>query len=321
MTIKKVLYLLLVCLLFNSAIAEKPQLYIFLGGDSIQKHISQINNKQVIGVQKIYTWKTLETTKDHYNFSEIKSDIKLLKKHNKKLFIQLQDRSFNVSNIPVPEYIKIKEYDNGIIIQSDNSSGGKPSYEGWVTKQWNVNVRHRFQKLIKQLAKEFDGKIAGINLPETAIDMNPKILTTKFCDDYFNAEVSNMLYARKEFKKSLVVQYVNFWPCEWNNSHGYMQKIFKIAEKNNIGVGNPDTLPYGKNQMHNSYPFFNKYKTKVFTTIAVQEFDYDYINSKTSKKYTLSELYDFDKNYIGADIVFWTALYPQKLSYAAYLFK
>ena len=39
------------------------------------------------------------------------------------------------------------------------------------------------------------------------------------CDGYFDAELDNIQRARAAFTRSAVVQYVNFWPCEWNNDH------------------------------------------------------------------------------------------------------
>ncbi|WP_150466380.1 hypothetical protein [Francisella sp. SYW-9] len=309
---KKVTLIIFSFIIFNFSFANKPQLYLFLGYGSAKAHIKQINNPQVVGAQIIYSWKQLEPQKNHYDFSAIEDDYQTLKKYHKKLFIQLQDRTFNIKNIPLPRYLLTKEYNTGVIQQTDFAGEGKPLGEGWVTKQWNPSIKLRFHKLIKQLAKSFDGKIAGINLPETAIDINEKYLTKDFCDAYFSSIIDNMLFLRKEFKKSKVVQYVNFLPCEWNNDHGYMQKIFNIALEHNIGVGNPDTVPYRRSQMKNSYPFFNKYKSKLpLIAIAVQEPDYTYTNPKTAKKFTPAELYNWDKDYISANIIFWNTQQPQ----------
>ncbi|MFV9930954.1 MAG: hypothetical protein AB8V10_05465 [Francisella endosymbiont of Hyalomma asiaticum] len=47
-------------------------------------------------------------------------------------------------------------------------------------------MKARFHKLIEQLVKEFDGKIAGINLPKTIMDINQKFFKHKFCSIYVN---------------------------------------------------------------------------------------------------------------------------------------
>ncbi len=177
-------------------------------------------------------------------------------------------------------------------------------------------MRHRYQKLLLALAKHFDGKIAGINLPETAIDLNKKKMPPSFtCNRYFNSVIDNLQVLRSAFKKSTVVQYVNFFPCEWNNDHHYMSKLFSFAKRNNIGLGGPDVVPYRRGQMKNSYPYFNQYKNKLATvTFAVQEPDYTYTNPKTGKHFTVSELYNFANNYLGATVIFWNVQQPQYTS-------
>jgi len=179
--------------------------------------------------------------------------------------------------------------------------------------QWNPHVRERYQALIKAIADRFDGRIQGINLPETAIDVTGATKADKgfSCDAYFQATLDNAGYMRKVFKHSLVVQYINFWPCEWNNDHNYMQRAFDFAIANHIGVGGPDVLPYKKGQMKNSYQFLNRYKGKLsFVAMAVQEPDLDYRDPRTGKIAGKAEQTDFATNYLGANVIFWSIESP-----------
>ena len=205
-----------------------------------------------------------------------------------------------------------KQYSGGVAMQVDNPGEGLSPANGWVAMQWNKAVRTQFQAMLSALAKEFDGKIYAVNLPETAIDVSTKKPPLGYtCDNYFNATIENITYLRKSFKQSRVIQYVNFFPCEWNNDHNYMGRLFKLAQTNNIGLGNPDTVPYKKGQMKNSYPFFNKYKGQLpLVAIAIQEPDYTYINPKTKKKFTTSELANFAQDYLGVNAVFWNVEEP-----------
>ncbi len=99
---------------------------------------------------------------------------------------------------------------------------------------------------------------------------------------------------------------MNFFPCEWDNDHKYMSRLFDFAIKNRVGLGGPDVVPFKNTQMHNSYPFFNKYKGKlVLVAMAVQEPTMTYINPKTKKKFTYQEFANFATNYLGANIIFW----------------
>jgi len=52
-------------------------------------------NKGVIGVQMTYPWKVVEPNKNVYDFTAIEADLTFLRSKGKKLFIQIQDVTFN----------------------------------------------------------------------------------------------------------------------------------------------------------------------------------------------------------------------------------
>jgi len=293
--------------------AQKPQNYIYTSSGDLQNIEKMITRKDIGGVQIVYNWRSLEKEKDVYDFSRIEKDLEYLTKLNRKLFIQLQDRFFEPKARYVPDYIlNDKEYTGGLVAQYDNPGENKPIGNGWVTQQWNPAIQQRFQKLIGELAKKFDGKIQGINLPETSIDIDMKRDKTGFsCDKYFQAELDNLKFTRDAFKQSYVLQYVNFFPCEWENDHKYMSRLFEFADKNNIGLGGPDIVPNKKGQMKNSYPFFNQYKGKLpLVAMAVQEPTLTYKNPKTQKPFTKEEFVEYAENYLGVNIIFWSVESP-----------
>ncbi|MBP2615546.1 hypothetical protein [Chryseobacterium jejuense] len=290
-----------------------PQNYIYTSSGDLQNIEKMIVRKDIGGVQIVYNWRALETSKDVYDFSGIEKDLEYLTSLDKKLFIQLQDRFFEPQARYVPDYIlNGKEYTGGLVAQYDNPGENKPVGSGWVTQQWNPAVRERYQKLIGELAKKFDGRIQGINLPETSIDIEMKKDKTGFsCDTYFQAELDNLKFARHAFKKSYVLQYVNFFPCEWENDHQYMSRLFDFADKNNIGLGGPDIVPNKNAQMKNSYPFFNQYKGKLsLVAMAVQEPTLTYKNPKTNEPFTKEEFVNYAQDFLGVNIIFWSVESP-----------
>ncbi|SFN94293.1 hypothetical protein SAMN05421594_4807 [Chryseobacterium oleae] len=298
--------------------AQTPQNYIYTSSGDLKNIEKMITRKDIGGVQIVYNWRALETAKDVYDFSQIENDMNYLSGLNRKLFIQLQDRFFEPEARYVPDYIlKEKEYNGGLVPQYDNPGENKPIGNGWVTQQWNPAVQERYQKLIGELAKKFDGKIQGINLPETSIDIDMKKDKTGFsCDRYFQAELDNLKYARNAFKTSYVLQYVNFFPCEWENDHQYMSRLFEFAHKNNIALGGPDIVPNKNAQMKNSYPFFNQYKGKLpLVAMAVQEPTLTYKNPKTKKPFTKEEFVDYAEHYLGVNIIFWSVESPWLRNY------
>ncbi len=310
--IKYFLTSLLILLAFISSVGKaSPEIYLFLGRGPASSYKLLLQNPNIKGAQIIYYWKTLEPKENVYNFDLINADLKFLQSIHKELFIQIQDRSFDPKIIPVPDYLLNKKYNNGVAEQIDFPGEGQPLSAGWVAKQWEPNVQDRFQKLLKALGQQFDGKIKGINLPETAIDLTKKEQSAFNCNQYFDSIISNLQTLRLAFKNSDVVQYVNFIPCEWNDDHHYMSRLFNFAKANNIGLGGPDAIPYRRGQMKNSYPFFNKNRGNLLIAFAVQEPDYTYTNPKTGKHFTVKELYNFATIYLGANILFWNTQEPQ----------
>ena len=310
------LSILLIIGLFSlsfDVLATPAENFLFLLNADISKVENLVKRPDISGVQKVYTWKELEIEQDLYDFSKIESDLQYLRSLNKKLFIQIQDRFFRPEDRDVPAYLmKDPIYRGGIVAQYDNPGENQTQGSGWVAQQWNPHVRKRYQKLLSSLAEKFDGKIFGINLPETSIDLKTQDDKLGFsCNKYFNAEMGNIHFARKIFKKSYVVQYINFWPCEWNNDHRYMSRFFDFAAKHNIGLGGPDIVPNKKAQMKNAYPFFHQYKGKLnLVAMAVQKPTLTYTNTKTNKPFTREEFTEFAENYLGVNIIFWSIYAP-----------
>jgi len=307
-----ILRILLLCACWPAA-AATPQSFLFAGGDDLEPLAALITRPDIAGVQVVYSWKSLERARDQYDFTQIERDLAYLETLNRKLFVQVQDRFFEVQHQNVPAYLLEEPiYNGGLVAQSDNPGENQPEGHGWVTQQWNPAVRERFQRLLAALAQKFDGRVWGVNLPESSADVDTKNDKTGFtCDRYFDATLENIAYARKVFSKSHVVQYTNFWPCEWDNDRKYMSRAFEFAKQHRIGLGGPDIVPYRKGQMKNSYPFFNRYKGQLsLVAMAIQEPTLTYTNPQTGKKFTREEFIAFAEGYLGVDVIFWSTSSP-----------
>lgn len=283
----------------------------WLYSSSVADAEALLDRSDLGGVQALYSWRSLEPEEDKYDFSQIENDLTLVHSKGKELWVQLQDRSFNKLNDPVPSYLHQDLYNNGSVPQCDGDKCETDfQVEGWAAVQWNQHVRDRFQLLVQHLAKSFDGRIYGMNFPETSIEVNET--DNGFTSyDYFNGTLENALAARKAFNHSYIVQYVNFWPDGWANENGYMNDSFKFFANHNIGAGGPDNIPFHPAQEHNSYPYMDEYRHKLpISVIAVQEPDLLAINNATGKNFTRAEFTDFAVNDLGCDIIFWTTKAP-----------
>lgn len=291
----------------------RPENFVYTTAGDLPSLKRILERDDIGGAQVVYNWKRLEPAKDRYDFRGIEEDLALTESLGKKLFIQVQDRFFAPEHRNVPRYLlEEAEYGGGLVRQIDNPGEGRPQESGWVARQWDPRVRQRFQRLLTAMAERFDGRIYGLNLPETAIGVDVEKPPAGFtCGGYFDAELENVAHARRVFRRSHVVQYVNFWPCEWNNDRSYMARTFEFAAKNGIGLGGPDIVPWRPGQMKNSYPFFAKFKGRLpLVAMAVQEPTLTYTNPKTGKPFTREEFEQFGREYLGVHIIFWAASAP-----------
>jgi hypothetical protein len=290
----------------NTTRARAPlKNYIFFSRDRERIHEpSFYNNKGAEGAQITYAWKRLEHgNPGEYDFSEIEEDLHFLQSKGKKLWIQLQDVSFDTATKLVPKYMLKDPAYNGGVHPQYVIRNGKPVIEGWVARRWDAAVATRWHDLLRALGEKFDGKIEGINLPESSIgvgeDGSP-IPPGFTYDGYRDAIMANMKVLKESFPNSVALQYANFMP----NDKG-LKDLYDYAEKIGIGVGGPDILVNRKAQMMNSYPMIRAMSGKVITGMAVQDGNYAILNVKTGKKVTLPEIIDFATNYLKLDYIFW----------------
>lgn len=319
------------CCLFVSltccagANGEGPHHYVFFNRD--RERISDpefLETEAFEGAQLKYTWRELEQGKDGYDFSAIQHDLAILNSKGRKLFIQLQDVSFDPTVVNVPRYLLNDPRYNGgadkqYSIPDDDEARAVP--EGWVARRWDPAVQERFHKLLLALGKEFDGKVEGINLAETAVTFGesgrlfPKGFTPA---TYHDAVITNMTALKRAFPKSVTMQYANFMPGEWlpGNDQSYLRSVYQGAKELKVGVGGPDLLPYKPGQMSHCYPLIRECAGKVPTGIAVQQGNYQHQNPKTGQPVAISELVGFAREYLKVDYIFWSTqepFYSQKL--------
>lgn len=262
------------------------------------------------GAQIMYSWKDLELQKGKYDFTILKLDYEYLKKFGKKIFIQLQDVSFNPAYKAIPDYLIADEYNGGATLQYNDN--GQP--EGWVAKRWNKNVRERFALLLQALGREFDGKIEGINLQETSIGVSSKTDTSFSEQGYLQGLKENMLALKRSFPSSTTMIYANFIPGEWLpwNDKGYLGSIYKYGEEIGVGLGGPDLLVTRKGQLNHALKFMHEGHYTVPLGIAVQDGNYfgktgDEKNDEENKsrQNLVPLLHAFAKDFLRVRYMFW----------------
>ena len=308
----------LVCLSYQAVDAKPIHHYVFF--DLNRERIAEasfLETKAFEGAQLKYTWRELEPEKDKYDFSAIRKDLVFLTSKAKKLFIQLQEVSFSPTRVLVPKYLLTDAYNGGVAPQYEIDNGDEEHAReaGWVARRWDPAVRERFHKLLQALGKEFDGKITGINLPETSIGFGEtgRLRPPGYSDEiYRDAVITNMKALKSAFPKSVAIQYANFMPGEWlpGDDKSYLRTVYKEARALGVGVGGPDLLPFRRGQNNHSYPLIKASAGLVPTGIAVQDGNYSDPDPKTGKRVTIAELLAFATDQLNVDYVFWCTEEP-----------
>jgi hypothetical protein len=304
----------------NQNIIAQKQIKQFIYFELERKRIhdtSFLHNHGAVGAQLKYMWRELEPNKDQYNLDLIQNDLDFLTSNGKKLFIQLQDVTFDTIFKPAPDYIITdKRYNGGVNIKYETNDKDEILYlDGYVVRRWDPSVAERFNKLLNVLSRHFDGKIEGINLPETSVGFGEtgKLYPKGFNPEtYRNAIIEYMAMAKKAFPHSVVIQYANFMPGEWlpANDKSYLKSLYEFASKEEIGMGGPDIKIYQKGHMNHSYKFLREYTSSITSGVAVQDGNYEEMNPKTGKRVTVKEIYDFANDYLGLDYIFWCTQEP-----------
>lgn len=215
MTIISSLRIALLTLIFTSWVSAKPiHHYVFFSMDreKIKDAKSFLETDAFEGAQVSYSWNQLEQGKDNYDFSMIREDLAFLITRNKKLWIQIQDVSFSEKHILVPRYLlRDPQYNGGADRQYRIKDGDEEHATpgGWMARRWDPAVRERFQKLLFELGREFDGRIAGINFDESAFDIGTsgRLFPKGFSSEaYRDGLIENLKALKRAFSKSIAMQ-------------------------------------------------------------------------------------------------------------------
>jgi hypothetical protein len=275
-------------------------------------HHPFLTNARFEGAQIMYAWRQLEPSKDRYDFSPVQEDYDYLTSKGKKLFIQLQDATFDPKFKAVPDYMETEEYDGGELRQHGDDA--KP--EGWVAKRWNKNVRARFAHLLQALGQTFDGKIEGINLQESAIGVSHTSDGSFTSEMYVESIKMNMLALKKAFPHSTTMQYANFMPGEWlpGDDKGFLRSVYLFGEEIGVGLGAPDLLVHRKGQLNHPLAMMHEHRHSVPLGIAVQDGNYigqtgsmEVINDRKS---IVPLLHAFAKDFLKVQYMFWADQEP-----------
>src|ERR1051325_2911345 len=134
--------------------SDRPANYIYFNRDHDRVADSAfLANPGVVGAQLTFTWRELEPRRDAYNFDEVRKAYDILRRHGKRLYLQIQDVSFS-DKILVPEYLTTDTaFHGGAARQFEGPDSAHARFVGWVASRWDPAERERYLRLIAALGR------------------------------------------------------------------------------------------------------------------------------------------------------------------------
>ncbi len=174
------------------------------------------------------------------------------------------------------------------------------------------------------LGKEFDGKIEGINLQESAIGISNEIDSTFTPERYAGSLKINMLALKKAFSQSITMVYANFMPGEWLpwEDKGYLRSVYQYGQEIGVGLGGPDLMVQREAQLNHTLAMMHEYNYSVPLGIAIQDGNYigttgadqDYnermANKQNRRESIVPLLHAFAKDFLRVRYMFWVYQEP-----------
>lgn len=209
-----------------------PGHYVFVGSSRLTTEVLTLPHFR--GVQKIYTWREFEPEAGRYDFSALKADLALVRKHGRQLVVQFTYKSFTKGVRSVPDYITGPEYGGGVYVTVKGAFN---------PVLWNRKVGERLDAVLLAFGREFDRdpNLEAVNLPETAPSARfataPQAGVEAYSDAvYFAALKQQMATLRRAFPNTVVIQYTNF-PAQ------LLVQLTDYQKEIGVGMGGPDVYP------------------------------------------------------------------------------
>lgn len=177
-------------------------------------------------------------------------------------------------------------------------------------------MRARFALFLNALGKEFDGKVAGVNLQETAIGVEQKYDPTFTPALYAESLKNNMSALKVAFPTSVTMQYANFMPGEWLpwEDKGYLKSIYQHGQKIGVGLGASDLMVRKKGQLNHALALMHEGKFTAPLGIAVQDGNYigetNTTEVKNQRPNLVPMLHGFAQDFLRVQYMFWVDQKP-----------
>lgn len=233
--------------------------YLMISRPDVEE-LNRVNDHPaIVGIMKNIPWKRIEGKENQYDWSEIERDLKVMAQKKKQIGYQIMTTAFNDEKGEgyAPEYLtKNPIYGGGLLKDKYINRPGKATKP---IALHNPAVSQRLNKLVAEFAKRFDNhpNFEVLIFQETSYPVDCNEAGAGFSQDkYWSALTSRIDTAQQYFKKSNVLQRVNYWPCPGPEGQKYhTDRLIRYAAARGIGTGQPDLhFRPGSNLEESVYP-------------------------------------------------------------------
>lgn len=270
-----------------------PGHYVVLTPLDDEETLAQSLVPGVVGFMQRYSWRELEPSQGHYDFSAIEADLATAAAHGIQLVVLIEDKSFK-NVLPTPDYLRNKT--------AANVAGG------YTVVRWDPYVIERYQALVDELGAQFDGnaRFEGIATAESAIglDGDTRAAFDYTPEKYREALVQMLTGASRSLPTSRVFWFMNFL-AEGNY---YLGDIARRVAPYGVVMGGPDVLPDDTPLQMHAYPFYDGAVGNMPLFTQVEQQCYHHLHADTSsptKYWTPEELFHFGRDELHVSYLFW----------------
>lgn len=263
------------------------------------------------GVVVRYAWGELETAKDVYNFSNIKTLLAELTAQKKRLIILFETKASAPGTIEIitPDYLNTDLYEKGFYsFTNDNLD----TTIGHGIKLWNPNVYDRVVKLFRELGKQFNSNpyFEGIGLAETSMSKPLTPLSSNELDSYFKNLLSLNKQLRVHFPNTMTFQFANY-------PRPVVQSYVESFQTTGTAFGGPDVFieepgllfPGSNISPPGAYAYHPLLSGTIPLVMQVAKLNYENTRwDRSGYKPTVSELLNFARNNLKANYIFWVRI-------------
>jgi hypothetical protein len=272
-------------------------------GNDSHEAMTAANNGHIRGIEKRYTWRSLEPVRGQYVFAEIVRDLTWCASAGRQLVVYIEDKTFT-DEVPLPDYL------SHLCVRNRQS--------GFTAIRWHEDVIDRQQRLIERLGHHFDRwpEMEGIALEETAPGLDDAWLKAFAYtpEAYRDMYMSHIEHAAWALPTSRFFWHMNFMPGSIDGA--YLSEIVSAsAHLGNLVMGGPDVLPNNKALVTRAYPLYAKHQHDVAMMCQVSP------GSMKEPGLTAQAAFEFARDNLYVDHLFWYDFRPKAGEVASFTYE